>query len=167
MKRALGNIGAGYNAVAHLQTAMVNAGLKLDESNALIDTWRNSYFDKEKGLKVLWIVPRAVTDKILPLSIKPIPDKIERVIVGRSEILTPEFEDYLLRQNHLGKMDQFVNNKYYLPYLDFVQNKYLMRASVSAIQNKTSDGQKFHFDSRLKNTNRWKLDGRWFLPHSK
>lgn len=37
-------------------------------------------------------MPRSVTDAVLPLKITPEPARIERVLVGRTEILTPEIE---------------------------------------------------------------------------
>ena len=44
------------------------------------------------GLRVFWVVPAAKTDAILPLQVSPAPDKIVRVIVGRSEVLRPARE---------------------------------------------------------------------------
>ncbi|MDQ3000065.1 MAG: hypothetical protein M3Y08_02210 [Fibrobacterota bacterium] len=100
---------------------MVKAGLTTQEARALLNTWYTGYFI-EGGLKVFWILPRAQVDKLLPLEIKPAPDKIERVIVGRSEILTPEFEAKL---RHAKKTDSleilYKKDKYYLAYLDFLR----------------------------------------------
>lgn len=57
----------------------------------MIQTWWTSYFESE-GLRVFWSLPRAATDRILPLDVKPAPEKIVRVLVGRSEILRPRTE---------------------------------------------------------------------------
>lgn len=96
------------------------AGLTLDESRAMLNTWFNGYFI-EGGLKAFWILPRAMVDRILPLSIQPMPDKIERVIVGRSEILTPEFEQELYAAQADGVLAaKFGKDKYYMAYLDFL-----------------------------------------------
>jgi hypothetical protein len=65
-------------------------------AGAMIDTWSASYFAKP-GLRVFWIVPRAFTDQILPLNVSPAPAETERVIVGRSNTLSPEFEQTLVR----------------------------------------------------------------------
>jgi hypothetical protein len=37
-------------------------------------------------------MPRKTTDEILPLTITPQPTQIERVLVGRTELITPEME---------------------------------------------------------------------------
>jgi hypothetical protein len=96
------------------------AGLTMMESRALLNTWYNGYFI-EGGLKAFWILPRAMVDRILPLSIAPEPDKIERVIVGRSEILTPEFERELYQAEAADSLAaRFGKDKYYMAYLDFL-----------------------------------------------
>jgi len=56
----------------------------------MIKTWRDSWF--EEGLRAFYIVPRKVTDSILPLTIEPEPSEVSRVLVGRIEIITPEME---------------------------------------------------------------------------
>ena len=57
----------------------------------MVQTWWTSYFESE-GLRVFWVLPTTVTDRILPLTITPPPDKIVRVLVGRSEVLRPRQE---------------------------------------------------------------------------
>ena len=74
---------------------LVSAGLYRKEADAMLQTWWDSYFARP-GLRVFWIVPRAYVDEILPLTVSPAPRLIERVIVGRTEILTPSFEKNLL-----------------------------------------------------------------------
>ena len=74
---------------------LVAAGLFRKEADAMMQTWWASYFETP-GLRVFWIVPRAEVDKVLPLSVSPEPQGIERVIVGRSEILRPSFESRLV-----------------------------------------------------------------------
>lgn len=96
------------------------AGLTTMESRALLNTWYNGYFI-EGGLKAFWILPRAMVDRILPLSITPMPYKIERVIVGRSEILTPAFEQQLYRAQAADSLEaKFGKDKYYMAYVDFL-----------------------------------------------
>ena len=58
----------------------------------MVRTWSRSWFTSE-GTRVVWIVPRPVTDALLPLSIDPQPDEVVRVLVGRLEIITPETRD--------------------------------------------------------------------------
>jgi hypothetical protein len=114
---------AGYSgidplgAMSHLHAAMVAAGLKDDEAHALIDTWYNGYFT-ESGLKAFWILPRRQIDAILPLEIKPAPDSLERVIVGRSEILPPAFEAELVKAG--APLEAYKSDRYYLAYLQLL-----------------------------------------------
>ena len=74
---------------------LTKAGLFRKEADAMLQTWWSSYFERP-GLRVFWVVPRGYVDKILPLAITPAPKHTERVIVGRSEMLTPTFEQRLL-----------------------------------------------------------------------
>jgi hypothetical protein len=111
---------------------MVKAGLTSMEARALLNTWYTGYF-VEAGLKVFWILPRAQVDGILPLEIKPAPDKVERVIVGRSEILTPEFEAKLRRvRKHDSLEILYKNHKYYLAYQDFLRKDGLTPSALAS-----------------------------------
>lgn len=73
-----------------LKQMLVAQGLYEKEALAMIKTWRDSLF--EEGLRAFYIVPRKVTDSILPLTIEPQPSEVSRVLVGRIEIITPEME---------------------------------------------------------------------------
>ncbi len=75
--------------------ALVKAGLYPKEAMAMVNTWEKSYFQTD-GLRVLYILPRSVVDEIIPIQVKPAPDKLERVMVGRVEVLTPEVERNLI-----------------------------------------------------------------------
>lgn len=68
--------------------ALVASGLYEKEAKAMLETWRDSWF--EDGLRVIYLVPRAMTDEVLPLSVNPAPAKSVRVLVGRFEVLTAE-----------------------------------------------------------------------------
>ncbi|MDP3154327.1 MAG: hypothetical protein Q8N23_16740 [Archangium sp.] len=68
--------------------ALVGAGLYEPEAKAMLETWRDSWF--EEGLRVIYLVPRAMTDEVLPLQVSPAPSKSVRVLVGRFEVLTAE-----------------------------------------------------------------------------
>lgn len=74
-----------------LQTALVGDGLNPDEAAAMIQTWADSWFD-EDGVRVLYLVPRAFTDSVLPLTLTPTPRALARVFVGRAEVLPAEIE---------------------------------------------------------------------------
>ena len=66
---------------------LVAQGLYLDEAQAMVETWRGSWF--EEGSRLIYIVPPKFVDGILPLSIHPSPAQIARVFVGRLELVTP------------------------------------------------------------------------------
>ena len=71
-----------------LRSALVADGLFADEADALLNTWELSYF-KSSGLRVFFLVPRQWTDFYLPLDIS-LPASINRVMVGRIELVTPQ-----------------------------------------------------------------------------
>lgn len=71
--------------------ALVAEGLYEDEAIAMVRTWSRSWFGNE-GTRLVYLVPRRLTDAVLPLSIDPKPPEIVRVLVGRLEFLTPETE---------------------------------------------------------------------------
>jgi hypothetical protein len=73
---------------ASLRGALVAEGLFDDEAQALLNTWELSYF-KSAGLRIFFIVPQAWTDSYLPLRVSA-PAEIDRVMVGRIELVTPE-----------------------------------------------------------------------------
>jgi len=70
---------------------------------------------------VFWIVPRAFTDRILPITITPKPDKLERVLVGRSEVLTPAFEKELVAEFRADGGVRWANDRYFLAYRERVR----------------------------------------------
>src|SRR5713226_1067874 len=73
-----------------LEGMLVAQGLYQDEAHAMVETWRGSWF--EEGSRLLYIVPAAFVDGVLPLSINPAPAQTVRVFVGRLEIVTPATE---------------------------------------------------------------------------
>jgi hypothetical protein len=72
-----------------VQTALISTGLYPDEAQAMVNTWRDSWFT-EDGVRVLYLLPRPWTDEILPLTLTPKPAELTRVMVGRVEIITPQ-----------------------------------------------------------------------------
>jgi hypothetical protein len=66
---------------------LVGAGLFVKEAEAMIETWRDSWF--EEGTRIIYLVPRAMVDAVLPLRMEPAPAAVERVFVGRVELLAP------------------------------------------------------------------------------
>jgi hypothetical protein len=75
---------------ADLEDILASQGLYRDEAHAMLETWGDSWF--EEGSRLIYIVPRAYLDSILPLSISPAPAQLARVFVGRIELITPATE---------------------------------------------------------------------------
>jgi|HubBroStandDraft_6_1064221.scaffolds.fasta_scaffold18505_4 hypothetical protein len=78
-----------------LEGMLVAQGLYQDEAHAMVETWKDSWF--EEGSRLLYIVPTAFVDGILPLSINPVPAQTTRVFVGRLELITPATEKAVQR----------------------------------------------------------------------
>src|SRR5262249_13197489 len=75
---------------ADLGRILIEQVLYPKEARAMIETWRDSWFDE--GTRLFYIVPKATIDSILPLQIQPSPSSSARVFVGRMEIITPAVE---------------------------------------------------------------------------
>jgi hypothetical protein len=73
-----------------IERVLEDSGLYEKEANAMLETWRDTWF--EEGLRLFYLLPESDTEAILPLSIDPSPSKLIRVMVGRVEIITPEIE---------------------------------------------------------------------------
>jgi hypothetical protein len=70
-----------------LESILIFQGLFPDEAHAMLETWKTSWF--EEGSRLIYIVPRAFVDSVLPLHINPAPTNTTRVFVGRLELVTP------------------------------------------------------------------------------
>jgi hypothetical protein len=70
-----------------LVARLTGLGLYPKEAQAMVDTWTDSWFTE--GSRVFYVVPRATVDSVLPLTITPRPVEIQRVFVGRVEVLSP------------------------------------------------------------------------------
>jgi len=75
---------------SELRAMLISEGLYEKEADAMLETWRDSWF--EEGLRVFYILPRKSTDAIIPINLAPEPGELVRVLVGRTELLTPEME---------------------------------------------------------------------------
>lgn len=75
-----------------MQAALVQTGLFEDEARAMVRTWSPTWFAGE-GSRVLYVVPRAVTDAVLPMTISPAPDALVRTMVGRVDFMSAEQEE--------------------------------------------------------------------------
>ena len=73
----------------------------------MLATWSDSWF--EEGTRVFYLVPRAQTDALLPLTVTPAPSQVERVFVGRVEVLTPADRQALQHAVDLGDTSTLAN----------------------------------------------------------
>lgn len=78
-------------AKSMVKQGLVETGLTGAESEAMVETWSRSYFERP-GIRVLYVLPRTWTDEMLPIEISPEPDELVRTLVGRVEVLTPRVE---------------------------------------------------------------------------
>jgi hypothetical protein len=103
-----------------LSDALVSQGLYRREADAMIETWRDSWF--EEGMRVFYLVPRTLVDRELPLSIQPAPAKIARVFVGREELLSPYIRGRLitaLSRGNTHSLDEF--GRFLAPFMKQVK----------------------------------------------
>ena len=103
--KVLGSIDAGTETTATIPAAtgkkadlaaamlkiLAATGLYEKEARAMVNTWDSAWFG-ESGTRLLYLVPRAKTDELLPLTITPKPTEVVRVLVGRHDFLTPKQE---------------------------------------------------------------------------
>ncbi len=80
---------------AAIRTALVDDGLFADEADALLNTWRASYFETP-GLRLFYLLPQDWTDHVLPMKLS-VDAKLVRTMIGRVEIVTPA-QRQLLRE---------------------------------------------------------------------
>lgn len=79
-----------------VEAALVAEGLYAKEAKAMVNTWRHSWF-AEEGTRLFYFLPQSETDQLLPLEVKPTPDEVLRVMVGRLEIMRPEDEQQVTK----------------------------------------------------------------------
>lgn len=80
-----------------VRECLVAEGLYEKEAAAMVATWQQSWFT-EKGTRVLYMVPEATTNQLLPLRVTPQPQKMLRVLVGRMEIMSPTSEQEMTKE---------------------------------------------------------------------
>jgi hypothetical protein len=91
-----------------LESILISQGLFPDEAHAMLETWKNSWF--EEGSRLIYIVPRRFIDSVLPLRISPAPATTARVFVGRLELITPTTERAV--ESAFASNDQLTLAKY-------------------------------------------------------
>jgi hypothetical protein len=96
----------------HLERILAGEGLYPREAAAMVETWRDSWF--EEGTRLFYIANRKSIDEILPLDIAPAPTAVERVFVGRIELLTPRTLDNVRRAVMTGDAAAFASYERFL-----------------------------------------------------
>ncbi|HET9193033.1 MAG TPA: hypothetical protein VFO21_09150 [Vicinamibacterales bacterium] len=71
---------------ADVESRLVASGLYRKEAQAMVNTWKSSYF-KTDGVRVLFVLPQSWTDRFIPMRVTPAPEQLVRVMVGRVELL--------------------------------------------------------------------------------
>jgi len=105
-----------------LEAILIGQGLFPDEADAMVETWRDSWF--QEGSRLFYIVPRSFVDAVLPLSIQPAPAHLERVFVGRIELVTPATQETVeaaLASKNYGSLQQY--GRLLGPVFDFMRNQ--------------------------------------------
>src|SRR5262249_37491833 len=82
--------------IRDLRQALDATCLDDKQADAVIKPWKDSWF--EQGMRVFYMLPRRITDATLPLQIDPQPAELVRVLVGRTEVITPEMEQSVKKQ---------------------------------------------------------------------
>jgi hypothetical protein len=111
-----------------LEGILVSQGLFPDEAHAMLETWKNSWF--EEGSRLIYIVPRRFIDSALPLRIAPAPSGTTRVFVGRLELITPATERAV--ESAFASHDPLTLAKY---------NRFLEPILRTMIQKSTNDAR--------------------------
>jgi len=117
-----------------LRDILTAEGLYPREAAAMVETWRDSWF--EDGARLFYVFPRSAVDAILPLQIEPAPTSVKRVFVGRMEIVTPEIESEVAEAMRTG--NQTVLRRYgrFLePISQMVQQKLAARYDQQKIDS--------------------------------
>jgi hypothetical protein len=101
--------GGGFPQLRYdLETALVAQGLYPKEAQAMVETWRDSWF--EEGSRLIYLVPSRAIDAILPLEVEPVPSRTTRVFVGRIELITAETKR--LVEQAIAKRDRLTIDLY-------------------------------------------------------
>jgi hypothetical protein len=116
------------SVASELEAILVENGLYPKEARAMIETWRDSWF--EHGSRLIYIYPESEIDSILPLDIKPAPARTARVFVGRMELITATTEREVGQA--IAENDRVVLEKYgrFLPAIAGQMGKALDRVDI-------------------------------------
>jgi hypothetical protein len=112
---------------ADLEDMLVGEGLFRREAKAMVETWRDSWF--EEGTRLFYVIRKSTIDQRLPLAITPAPAEVARVFVGRLELITPEMKDEVERAIVANDLDALNG---YGRFLDSIAAQIADRPSMSA-----------------------------------
>jgi hypothetical protein len=121
-----------------LESILISQGLFPDEAHAMLETWKNFWF--EEGSRLIYIVPRSFVDSVLPLQVKPAPATTIRVFVGRLELITPATEQAV--ESAFASNDHATLAKY---------NRFLEPILSTMIDKSTSDATSQRLTTYLQN----------------
>jgi hypothetical protein len=124
-----------------LEGILISQGLFPDEAHAMLETWKNSWF--EDGSRLIYVVPRCFIDSVLPLRVTPAPAATTRVFVGRLELITPATERSV--ESAFASNDQFTLAKY---------NRFLEPILRTMIQESTDSARAERLTHYLQNASR-------------
>jgi hypothetical protein len=96
-----------------LEAGLVESGLYPREAAAMLETWRDSWF--EEGVRVFYILPQSSVDEVLPLSIAPQPVQIVRAFVGRVEVLASWMQAEIVPALRDGDLEVLAKYGRFLP----------------------------------------------------
>lgn len=105
-----------------LRGTLTKQGLYPREAAAMVETWRDSWF--EEGARLFYVLPQVAVDAILPLEIEPKPSHVTRVFVGRMEIVTPEMASEVadaIRRGDRGLLNKY--GRFLEPISQMVQSR--------------------------------------------
>jgi hypothetical protein len=110
--------------VKHLTSELKDAGLQEDEANSLAVLWKTDFFETE-GLTLFYRLPQAEYDRLLPLTVKPRPEKVVRVGLVLHPHCEPDFAekiralvtdldsaDFTVRQGARQRLEKLGNAAY-------------------------------------------------------
>jgi hypothetical protein len=120
-----------------LRGILAGQGLYPREAAAMVETWRDSWF--EDGARLFYVLPQPAVDAILPLQIEPMPTTVTRVFVGRMEIVTPEIESEVAEA--MRTSNQLVLRKYGR-FLEPISQMVQQRLAAGYDQRKADDAMK-------------------------
>jgi hypothetical protein len=114
-----------------LALALTAAGLYPKEAAAMVETWRDSWF--EEGMRLFYLMPRGNVDAVLPIKITPEPHMIERVFVGRVELLSPAMSRSVAAALVSGDTNVLARCRRFLrPWADMISGRGLLHISQAA-----------------------------------